>query len=337
MSTYWPFIVIGLFTGSIYGLGAMGLVLTYKTTGVFNFAYGGVAMFCAFVYWQLHDSWGISAWFALPLLLLVVAPVIGLLFEALFRPLAGMTADISIVVCLAMLALAQEGATLIWNGQQRGLEAVIPTSTFRLGSFYVGWDQLGTLVVAGLMAGGLWWLLRHTRFGTATRAVVDNGDLASIIGVSGDNVRRTAWVISSMFAGLIGVLLAARFGIDTNSLVLIVLASMTAAVLGRLVSLPWAFGGALAIGVFTSILSKWSTSGTVANIKASIPWLLLFVFLVVLGGQLKEAGLSVARLTGGPSPGAVPVVESEAGLRRHRLPRSCSASGSSPWPCSYPP
>jgi branched-chain amino acid transport system permease protein len=322
MSAYWPFIVIGLFTGSIYALGALGLVLTYKTTGVFNFAYGGVAMFCAYIYWQLHDTWHITAWLALPVLVLVAAPVIGLLFEVLFRPLAGLTAEIPIVVCLALLALTQVGAQLIWKGQQVGLQAVIPTSTFRLSSFHVGWDQLGTLVIALLMAAGMWWLLRHTRFGTATRAVVDNGDLASIIGVNGDGVRRAAWVLSSMFAGVIGVLLAARFGIDPNSLVLIVLASMTPAVFGRLVSFPWAFGGALILGVFQSVLAKWSSSGTLANIKSSIPWLLLFVLLIVLGSQLKEAGLSVSRLTGAPAIGASPVIESEASNRRRRLPPS---------------
>ena len=294
MSTYWPLIVIGLFTGSIYALGAMGLVLTYKTTGVFNFAYGAVAMFCGYAYWQLHDSWGIGAWIALPVLLLVVAPLIGLVFETLFRPLAGASAEVPLVVSLALLAALQALAVIIWKGQERGLQPVIPRSSFHLAShLYVGYDQLGTLVLALLMGGGLWLLLRHTRFGTATRAVVDNRDLASIIGVNGDAVRRSAWVISSMSAGLVGVLLSPSQGVDPNNLVLVVLASFTPALLGRLVSFPWAFGGAIGLGVLASILSKWSTSGVVANVEASIPWLVLFVLLIVLGGKLKEAGLAV--------------------------------------------
>src|SRR5579883_1640809 len=107
MSAYFPFIVIGVFTGSIYGLAAMGLVLTYKTTGVFNFAYGAIAMICGFVYWQLHDSWHWSAWIALPVLLVVVAPLVGVVFEALFRPLAGLSAEVPIVVSIAMLAMLQ--------------------------------------------------------------------------------------------------------------------------------------------------------------------------------------------------------------------------------------
>ncbi|MHB8680629.1 MAG: ABC transporter permease [Acidimicrobiales bacterium] len=294
MSAYWPFVVIGLFTGSIYGLTAMGVVLTYKTTGVFNFAYGAIAMFCGYAYWQLHDSWGISAWISIPVLLLVVAPVIGLVFEQLFRPLAGLSAEIPIVVSLAMLALLQAVAVLVWKGQAKGLQPVIPRTSFRLGhSLYVGYDQLGTLAIALLAGGFLWWLLRHTRFGTATRAVVDNRDLSSMIGVNGDNVRRMAWLISSMFAALVGVLLSPSQGVDPNGLVLIAIGGFTPAVLGRLVSLPWAFGGALGLGVLQSTLSKWSSSGVIANVESSIPFLMLLVLLIVMGNRLKEAGIAV--------------------------------------------
>lgn len=321
MSAYWPFLVIGLFTGSIYGLGALGLVLTYKTTGVFNFAYGAIAMFCGYCYWQLHDQWGVAAWFALPLLLLVVAPLIGLVFEALFRPLAGMSAEVPIVVSLALLAVLQALSVVFWKGQEQGLQPVIPRASFRIGAhLYVGYDQLGTLVIALLMAGGLWWLLRHTRFGTATRAVVDNRDLSSIIGVNGDNVRRSAWVISCVSAGLVGVLLSPTQGVDPNNLVLVVLASFTPALIGRLVSFPWAFGSALVLGVATELPKHWSSAGTVANIEASIPWLVLFVALIVLGGRLKEAGISVRPMAAATTErGGSTAVEDTSGTSARRL------------------
>jgi branched-chain amino acid transport system permease protein len=322
VSLYWSLVAIGLFTGSIYGLGALGLVLTYKTTGVFNFAYGAVAMFCAYVYWQLHDDSHITAWIALPLLVLVVAPVIGLLFEALFRPLAGLSAEIPIVVTLALLAFFVQAATSIWGGQAKYFQSIIPTSTFRLGSFHVGYDQLGTLVILIISGIGLWWLLRHTRFGTATRAVVDNGDLASMIGVSAPNVRRSAWAVSSIFAALVGVLLSHSQTLTPNNLVLVALAATTPAVLARLTSFPWAFGGALGIGVLFSLLTKVSTSGWVANVISSGPWLLLLLFLVVLGRQLKEAGISVRPMGGGTSAA---VASGSEGSTRWRAQRAAVA------------
>jgi branched-chain amino acid transport system permease protein len=293
----WKFLVIGIFSGSIYALASMGVVLTYKTVGVFNFAYGAVAMFCAYTYWQLHDAWHVTAWLAMPALLLVVALVIGVVFERLFRPLAGSSAEVQIVVCLGMLALFQALAPLLYGTQDRPLESVFPRTTFVVGSLHVGWDQLGTLLVSLALAAGLWWLLRHTRFGTATRAVVDNGDLAGMSGVDTDNVRRAAWIVSSVFAALVGVLLSPTQGLDVYVLTTVVIYAFAPAVLGRLVSLPLAFVGALVLGVVVSVLSRWGSSGTIADVEASIPYLALFVLLVALGPWLKEPGLA-ARASG---------------------------------------
>lgn len=290
MSAYWPFIVIGIFTGGLYGLAAMGMVLTYKTVGVFNFAYGAIAMFCAFTYWQLHDQWGISAWAAMPILFLVVAPVIGVVLEALFRPLSGAAIEVVIVVSLGVLAALSAAASLIWP-QDEHLQAIFPISTFRLGStLHVGYDQLGTLLISLSMAAVLWGLLRHTRFGTQTRAVVDNPDLSDMIGVHGDNVRRVAWILSSVFAALVGILISPSQGLDVNQLVLVVIYAFAPAVLGVLFGLPAAYLGGLGLGIAVSVMSKWSNSGTVSNLEAALPYLLLFILLVAFGTRLKAAG-----------------------------------------------
>ncbi len=310
MSQYWPFIIIGLFTGSIYGLAAMGVVLTYKTVGVFNFAYGAIAMFCAFTYWQLHDSWGLTAWVAMPILFLVVAPLLGVALEALYRPLAGLSAEVLIVVSVGVLAALGAVVPIIYGKQDRTLQPIFPTSTFALGShFHVGYDQLGTLVISLAVAALLWALLRHTRFGTSTRAAVDNPDLADMVGVHGDNVRRSAWILSVMFAALVGILISPTQGLDVNQLVLVVIYAFAPAVFGRLVSLPLAYIGALVLGVVVSLLSKYANSGTVANLEAAVPYLALFALLIIMGGRLKEAGassrrLSVSTRSGGGSGGA---------------------------------
>lgn len=310
MSQYWPFIIIGLFTGSIYGLAAMGVVLTYKTVGVFNFAYGAIAMFCAFTYWQLHDSWGLTAWVAMPILFLVVAPLLGIALEALYRPLTGLSAEVVIVVSVGVLAALEAIVPIIYGSEDRRLQAIFPTKTFVVGShFHVGYDQLGTLVISLAVAALLWALLRHTRFGTSTRAAVDNPDLADMVGVHGDNVRRSAWILSTMFAALVGILISPSQGLDVNQLVLVVIYAFAPAVFGRLVSLPLAYIAAMVLGVVESLLSKYANSGTVANIEAAVPYLALFALLVIMGGRLKEAGASSRRLSlstrsGGGSGGA---------------------------------
>jgi branched-chain amino acid transport system permease protein len=136
----------------------------------------------------------------------------------------------------------------------------------------------------------LWGLLRHTRFGTQTRAVVDNPDLSDMIGVHGDNVRRVAWILSSVFAALVGILISPSQGLDVNQLVLVVIYAFAPAVLGILFGLPAAYLGGLGLGIAVSLMSKWSNSGTVSNLEAALPYLLLFILLVAFGTRLKSAG-----------------------------------------------
>jgi branched-chain amino acid transport system permease protein len=308
-----PFVVIGLFGGSVYALAAMGLVLTYKTSGIFNFAYGAVAMFCGFTFWQLRDGWHISSWISLPLLLLVVAPGLGLVLEWLFRPLVGVGAEVQIVVSLGALAFLQALVPLLYGGQDRSLHSIFPTSTFRVSNHLnVGYDQLATLLLAAGLGVALWVLLRRTRLGTATRAVVDNRDLSELAGISSDAVSRVAWIISTAFAALVGILLSSSQGLDVYVLVVLVIYAFAPAVLGRLVSLPLAYLGAMVLGVTQSVLARWGSHGTVAQIETSIPYLALFALLVAYGSRLKEG------------VGSVKPVSS-------RQPRSRSSSPSLAW------
>jgi branched-chain amino acid transport system permease protein len=299
--------VIGLFNGAIYGLAAMGVVLTYKTSGIFNFAYGAVAMFSAFSFWQLRDGWGLSQWIAVPLLLLVAAPVLGLVLERLFRPVTAMSAEIQIVIALGVLAFLQALALLIWGGSPRILTSIFSTNAFDFTSrLRVSYTQVFTLVLASTLGVGLWALLRHTRLGVATQAVVDNRDLAELNGVSSDTVSRTAWVISTMFAALVGVLLSGQSKLDVYSLVLVVIFAFAPAVLGKLVSLPLAFAGALILGVGQSVVTYWGSSGFLANLYASVPYLALFALLLLYGRQLKELRASFQPVTSAPAATPAP-------------------------------
>ena len=295
------YVVIGLFTGAVYALAAMGIVLNYKITGIFNFAYGAIAMFCAFTFSQLRDVLGISQWYSLPIVLVGLAPLIGLLMERLFRPLTAAPAEIQIVVSLGVLAFFQALVPIVYGGAARGLRSIFPTSTFKFGSnLHVGYDQLATLLLAIGLGLALWLLLRKTKFGMATRAVIDNRDLSALAGISSETVSRIAWVISCGFAGLVGILLSSFEGLDVYVLVLLVIYAFAPAVLGKLVSLPLAFIGAIVLGVLQSILTKYGSVGTVADIEASIPYAALFILLVVYGKRLREVRSSSRPLRSPP-------------------------------------
>src|SRR5581483_6612406 len=81
-----PFVVSGLVVGSIYAIAAMGLVLTYRTTGLLNFAHGGIAMATAYAFCQLRVEWSVPSALAVPLCIFVFAPLLGVLIDrVLFR------------------------------------------------------------------------------------------------------------------------------------------------------------------------------------------------------------------------------------------------------------
>lgn len=295
-----PYIVIGLFAGSIYALASLGIVLTYKTTGIFNFAYGGIAMFCAYVFWQLRDQWGISQWASIPILLFVVAPLIGLLMESVFRSLSGAPSEVQIVVSLGMLAFFTTLVPIIFGGTRHRLPTI-----FAHGQFHVTHDvvitgnEAGTLILAITLSGGLYFLLHRTKLGTATRAVVDNRDLSGLIAVNVRTVSRTAWVLSTMFAAVAGVLLSTEEGLVTYVLPLLVIYSFAPALLGRLTSLPLAFIGAVVLGVVTNVLASYDNAGFLAKVQTSLPYLALFALLVAYGKRLTEVRSSVRPMTAG--------------------------------------
>lgn len=298
-----PYLVLGLFAGAIYALSSLGIVLTYKTTGIFNFAYGGVAMFCAYVFWQLRDEWGISQWLSIPILLLVVAPLVGLSLEAVFRSLSAVASEVQIVVSLGMLAFFTTLVPILFGGDSHHLPTIFSHTKYAItDDVVVTGHQVGTLLLSGALAAALYVLLHRTKLGTATRAVVDNEDLAGLIAVNARTVSRAAWILSTMFAAVAGVLLSTQEGLVTYVLPLLVIYSFAPALLGRLTSLPMAFLGATLLGIATNVLAKYGSSGFISKLVASLPYLALFLVLVIYGKRLTEVRSSVRQNRPGRLP-----------------------------------
>ena len=110
-------LILGLVSASIYAVAASGLVVTYTTSGIFNFAHGAIAMFSAFVYWQLRspDAWGLPAPVALVLTVFVFAPLLGVVIDrVIMRRLHDASTITKIVVSIGLLVALIQLATVIW-------------------------------------------------------------------------------------------------------------------------------------------------------------------------------------------------------------------------------
>src|SRR6202034_2356243 len=150
MSEFLTFLVIGVVTASIYAVTAMGLVVTYNTTGVFNFAQGAVGMALAFVFWQLWQGWGVPLLLALAIVLFVLAPLFGALVErTMMRNLHNASVGISIVVTIGLLLLLVGIANSIWNQDtSRTLPSFLPNVQVTIGQVSISGEQLITVGLA---------------------------------------------------------------------------------------------------------------------------------------------------------------------------------------------
>ena len=151
MDKFLVFTIVGLSTAAIYAVIGSGLVLTYTTTGVFNFAHGAAGMLAAFLYWQMTIGWGWPAPVAIVIVLLVAAPLFGVLLErVIFRGLEGTSEATKLVVSISLLVAMIGLSQWIWAPEHGpGGAAVLPGRQVDLGSTTITYHQLITIAGGG--------------------------------------------------------------------------------------------------------------------------------------------------------------------------------------------
>ncbi len=291
-----PFIVVGITSGSIYALAATGLVLTYKTSGIFNFAHGGVAAATAYAFFELHNHAGLPWPLAAALCVLVFGPLAGLGIELLARGLATATPTAKLVATIGLLLGIEGMAVVLYGSAAKDFPQFLPTATFKVAGVFVGVDQLIVVLVALLGVAGLFAFFRFTRIGVAMQGVVDSSDLLGLTGTNPTAVRRIAWMIGCSFAAVSGLLIAPSIGLDPLLLTLLVVQAYGAAAIGRFSSLPLTYVGGLAVGVGAALATRF-TSGylSLQGLPSSVPFLILFGVLLFRGRLLTEVGSQATR------------------------------------------
>ncbi|MFJ3619180.1 ATP-binding cassette domain-containing protein [Streptomyces iakyrus] len=272
----------GLSVGSAAALTGIGLIVTYRATGVLNFAHGAIAMVCAYVLRQCVVEWGWPLWLGAVVTLLVLAPGLGVVLERfVFRPLAVLGGDPAqtLVASIGVFVLLVGGAALLWGqGARDDAPVLVPDEP---------WGQLAVVLV---LAAGVAAVVRRTRFGRELRAVVDDRRLAELGGIDADRVAATGWAFGSFTAGLTGVLLAPYVRLDPYGLSLLVMEVVAVAVAARMRSLPVAVVVALGIGVAQSQLTRLHPSGWAEPLLQAVGTNLFVVALLVAALVLPGVG-----------------------------------------------
>jgi branched-chain amino acid transport system permease protein len=288
----------GIAVGAVAALAGLGVLVTYRTTGVFNLASGGIAMLVAYVLWQLVRVWHWPLGLAAPVAVLIVGPGLGLAAEwAIFRPLRrrGASTSETLVASVGLLVLLLGLAAQLWGLQARqDAPTLVPSGPVDLpGGATIDQSSLAQLLIAVVAGLALTIVARRTRAGLLARAVVDERSLALLSGVRADRVAATGWALGGGLAGLAGVLLAPSTELSPYGLTLVVLETLAVVVVAKLASAVIAVAAALGIGIAQAELQQVQLHGTAQTIFGSVQsnlFVLALLAALLLIPQLAETG-----------------------------------------------
>jgi branched-subunit amino acid ABC-type transport system permease component len=260
----------------------MGLVLTYRISGIFNFAYGSLATIAAFTYYAMHVQAGIPWPVAALLTIIGVTIVIGEGMHRLGGALSELGLSIQVAATIGILIAVEGGFTLIYGSIPLTFPQYLPVNTVSIGGVEVAANQIIVFVLGALATIVLYRFLNKTGSGFAMRAVVQNSDLLALCGIDPSRVRRHAWMIGAGCAAVAGLLLGPTVDLDATTVTLLIMQAFGAAAIGRFSSLPWTYGGGLIVGVVASLATKYATGTNtfLLGIPSSVPFIVLFAVLL---------------------------------------------------------
>jgi len=299
------YIVPGLVVGCIYAIGSSGLVMAYTTSGVLNLGYGAIAFAVAMIYYELHTVHSMAAWPALLLCVLVIGPLMGMiLWKGLFQWIAGLGLLAGLIAAIGLAIAVPSLSQMIFNPGEINYAPALSNSGQNLhtyGSVIVSTDQLYGVAAALLVAGGLFYLLRFTVTGLKMRAVFDTPTVAALTGASPATISNVSWMLSGSLAAIGGVFLAPLLGLTPGVFLSLTVASLAAALVGGLRSIPISFAAAILIGVVSSAISGIDQTSTLLSlgVQPSLPFLVMGVTLLlrprgVTAGQAARKALEPA-------------------------------------------
>jgi branched-chain amino acid transport system permease protein len=246
-------IAAGLANGAIYACLALALVMIFVSTDHINFAQGELAMFSAFLCWQLLE-WNVSFWLALP-------AVVGMSFalgvgieRVVLRPLHNAPVLSIVVVFIGLLTIFHSMAGAIWGHTQQSVPSPFPRLTFP-GSAYLGPHQVGMIVVTLLLLLGLFAFFRFTPLGLAMRAAAQNPASARLAGVRVDWMLALGWGLAAAVGAVAGVLIAPAVYLDPNMMSGILLYGFAGALVGGISSPGGAVAGGFLVGVLENLVA----------------------------------------------------------------------------------
>lgn len=322
----------GLGGGAVVASLALGLVLSFRSSGVVNFAHAAMGMYVAYAFFEFRETGDL----VLPLLglpervhllarptlatALIVAVLLGavvgiVVYVLVFRPLRQSPVLARVVASLGLLLYLQEIVRLRFPVAGAGVNSrrpVLPEDPVRLAGTAVSQNRLLLVALVAIATAGLAALYRLTRFGLATRAAAGNEKGALLLGISPDRLGAVNWALASVLAGLAMILIEPISGLDPTTTTLLVVPALAAALLGRLHSFAVAAAAGIGIGMLQSLILGYAVQpGTTwipdwlptTGLQQAVPVALIIGALVWRGDALPDrSAIMGQRLPAAPAP-----------------------------------
>ena len=295
------FAVTGLLSGGPIALIALGLVLIFKSSEIFNFAHGQMLLIGTLLTWWFSAEEGLGLPVGMAIVLALAASVLlGLLIERLaLRPMTGQPLLSIILMTLALSQVLQGLSILVFGTSQRNFPSLFSvTDPYRIVlpidyngnpiQIILRQNLVWSFVVAMVCVVVLWAFFQYTRTGLAMRATAEDHETAQSVGIRINRIFGVSWGIAGIIAAVGGILIATASGLDL-SLPLVVLAAFPAVLLGGLESIPGAVIGGLIIGLAQGLVAVPNndfflgpeTAQAIRNSTAIVPYVILLIVLVI--------------------------------------------------------
>ncbi|PHV47758.1 branched-chain amino acid ABC transporter permease [Janthinobacterium sp. BJB301] len=281
---FFEVLIGGLLSGIMYALVAIGFVLIYKASGVFNFAQGAMVFFAALTCVGIMDKFGLSLWLAIPLTMLTMI-VLGMAIErVVLRPLVNQP-EITLFMATIGLTFFIEGlAQLMWGSQVHKLDLPIEDvpMQFLMDRFDINISQFDLMAagICALLVICLALLFSKTKVGRALRAVADDHQAALAVGIPLQRIWAVVWGVAGLVAMVAGLLWGARNGVQF-ALTFIALKALPVLILGGFTSVPGAIVGGLIIGASEKLAEVYLGPMVGGGIEGWFPYVLALLFLLV--------------------------------------------------------
>lgn len=272
-------IIEGLLNGGIYALIALGVVVVYKASSVFNIAYGEIMMLLAYIIVSLVATLS-SIWIALAITVLA-AILIGLAIDRLLmRPIMNQPMMVSFMVCL-LLGIFVKGATVLWwKGLPRTMPEIIPSGRLAIGGITVSTTLVWGFFIAVAMFLLLALFFRYTRIGLGMRCVSEDTHVSQSLGINVKGIFALAWVIGCVTAIVSAVITGSVFFVDNTVGMFVIIRALPILLLGGLESIPGALIAALIVGLTESMTSVY-IDPHIRGFRELVPFILMVIILMI--------------------------------------------------------